>query len=391
MKKLKINNLKKDVQIFSSYFVVKGRRIDFNDISSLEWYWISSTINFINTQNADLTLFDKHNNTIAYLVSNSVFKKPALATLYFHIAQVTYAHRLKRYTQEIDEKGYFSYGGANFKTDATVERSDGKIFSLESLNVEPFSLSLKTGGFFGARMKINMRRDADVIRSLVSFFIKSPMSPHKVKSGEVQYTHQSRLNEKTKPLLGMLSKMAMADGTVSREESHLIVDFMKRILRLESEELKDAIQILNRGKTSVTSFEIYAKQFKQIHESDPKILRTTLDLLFKLSFADGYLSAEEELLLEEASIIFNISDSAYHTYIGGLDKKRKRELVYYYHVFGLEQTATRENVIREYRRLVFQYHPDRNMGIDKNLLKKTQEKFIEIQQAYEYITEHCSN
>jgi len=185
--------------------------------------------------------------------------------------------------------------------------------------------------------------------------------------------------------------MAKVDGVVSREEIDLIYNFMKTSLKFDEKDIEEAIKIFNKEKTSVTSFEFHIREYMQIHQSDIKVLKSTLDLLFALSLADGYLSAEEELLLKQASSIFNISVSNYHDYLKSIDRKRKQESVYYYHMLGLEQTVTKEEVRRKYRMLALQYHPDRNMNVDCKLAKEMEEKFKEILDAYNYLTKNCFN
>ena len=50
----------------------------------------------------------------------------------------------------------------------------------------------------------------------------------------------------------------------------------------------------------------------------------------------------------------------------------------YYKLFGLPETATQAEIKQRYRRLVMRYHPDKNGG--------DQRKFIEIKEAYEYLS-----
>lgn len=50
----------------------------------------------------------------------------------------------------------------------------------------------------------------------------------------------------------------------------------------------------------------------------------------------------------------------------------------YYKLFGLPETATQGDIKKRYRQLAMQYHPDKQKGSDK--------KFVEIKEAYEYLT-----
>ncbi len=52
----------------------------------------------------------------------------------------------------------------------------------------------------------------------------------------------------------------------------------------------------------------------------------------------------------------------------------------YYRTLGLPNTATQVQIKKAYRKLVMQYHPDRNPHPD------AKRKFIEVDQAYDYLT-----
>ena len=196
---------------------------------------------------------------------------------------------------------------------------------------------------------------------------------------------EERLDERTEHLLSMLIKMAKADSTVSREEADLITDFIVNVLKLSQSITQKAIKIANYAKTSSTSFQYHAERYKTINAGKSDLLRDTVNLLFSVSLADRFLSAEEELLLEQASIIFGVNDSQYHDYRNRKTKKAEEGLTRCYHVLGLNQTATREEVKRAYRRLALKYHPDKASKYGDEYKKVAEEKFKEISNAYDYI------
>ena len=53
---------------------------------------------------------------------------------------------------------------------------------------------------------------------------------------------------------------------------------------------------------------------------------------------------------------------------------------HYYRVLGLPPTATQTQIKKAYRKLVMKYHPDRNPN------PAARQKFIEVDQAYDYLT-----
>ncbi len=61
-----------------------------------------------------------------------------------------------------------------------------------------------------------------------------------------------------------------------------------------------------------------------------------------------------------------------------------------YEVLGLNYTATDEEVKRAYRELLRKYHPDNYAGTNNPLASLAEEKFKEVQEAYQEITERRS-
>jgi DnaJ-class molecular chaperone len=55
----------------------------------------------------------------------------------------------------------------------------------------------------------------------------------------------------------------------------------------------------------------------------------------------------------------------------------------YYRILGLNENASEAEIKRAYRKLAFQYHPDRNPGNTK----QAEEKFKEINEAYEVLSD----
>jgi DnaJ like chaperone protein len=56
-----------------------------------------------------------------------------------------------------------------------------------------------------------------------------------------------------------------------------------------------------------------------------------------------------------------------------------------YAILGIEKTATETEIKKAYRKMVKKYHPDKLRGLGKEHLKGAEEKFRQVQVAYERI------
>jgi DnaJ like chaperone protein len=110
-----------------------------------------------------------------------------------------------------------------------------------------------------------------------------------------------------------------------------------------------------------------------------------MEVLFRVSAADGTLSENEERLINSAATIFNFSDYKYKELRSryGLDFKE------YYAVLGTDSSASDAEIKSQYKKLVKEYHPDTiaSKGLPEEFTKFANDKFREIQEAYEVIKE----
>jgi len=109
----------------------------------------------------------------------------------------------------------------------------------------------------------------------------------------------------------MLAKLAKADGDVSEEEIDAINKFMLYDLNLDPESRMAAMNIFNAAIESSGSFDDFAAQFGNQFHVQPQMLELMIDILLRVSIADGTMSESEERLIRSAVRIFNFSDERY--------------------------------------------------------------------------------
>jgi DnaJ like chaperone protein len=184
-------------------------------------------------------------------------------------------------------------------------------------------------------------------------------------------------------VFSMLAKLVKTDGEISRGELDTIHRFMLYDLNLNPQSRMFATNIFNAALHSPNTFEEFASQFYGQFHSEPQLLEMMVDILLRVAVADGAMSASEEQMIRSAVRIFGFSESVYEKirsrYVQTFDR--------YYAVLGVNPGDSNDIVKSRYRKLVKEYHPDRVVarGLPEEFAKYAQDKFREIQEAYEKI------
>lgn len=181
----------------------------------------------------------------------------------------------------------------------------------------------------------------------------------------------------------MLAKIAKVDGRVSEKEIESINFFMLNDLHLDTQSRQSAIHIFRQALNSHETFEAFAMQFYSAFSSQPRIIDLMMDILFRVSCADGGIEMAEERLLLSAAKIFHYSPNDYAM----LKSRYIKDSNKFYAVLQCNKTASNEEIKKQYRKLVLEYHPDKiaSKGLPEEFIKFAGDKFREIQEAYDNI------
>ncbi|MCF8024849.1 MAG: co-chaperone DjlA [Desulfobacteraceae bacterium] len=181
----------------------------------------------------------------------------------------------------------------------------------------------------------------------------------------------------------MLAKLARVDGQVTDEEIGSIRRFMNEDLRLNAESRQMGEKIFNTALKAPQTFEEFASQFYQQFHNRPELLELMIDILLRVSVADGRMDKSEEALIESAVRTFGLPDADYQSmksrYVSNTEK--------YYAVLGCSPSDDNATIKKRYRKLVRDYHPDTiaSKGLPEEFVNFANDKFREIQEAYEAI------
>ena len=181
----------------------------------------------------------------------------------------------------------------------------------------------------------------------------------------------------------MLAKLSSADGKVSNAEVDTIDAFAVHELGLSPQSKEVAFNIFYAALNSPASFEDFANQFYHNFRNRPELVEMMVDILLRVSVADGSSSVAEKALIQNAVNIFGMSQSRYTQ----LKSQYAATSDHAYHTLGCQRDDTDEQIKKKYRQLVQAYHPDKiaSQGLPDEFTQLAQEKFREIQTAFEAI------
>ena len=181
----------------------------------------------------------------------------------------------------------------------------------------------------------------------------------------------------------MLARVALADGRISPEEIQAVENFMANELNLTPESKRFAVEIFETAMNSPMAFQDFAGQFYHQFHNQPRLLDLMIDVLLRLSVADGALSDSEEKLISSAARVFRFSEQKYQE----LKARYAPDFEKYYAILGIHSRASDDEIKRQYRKLVKEYHPDKiaSKGLPEEFNKFANDKFREIQNAYDAV------
>ncbi|MDP7354570.1 MAG: TerB family tellurite resistance protein, partial [Desulfobacterales bacterium] len=109
----------------------------------------------------------------------------------------------------------------------------------------------------------------------------------------------------------MLAKLVKVDKSISKEEIDSIEKFMLHDLGLNPESRRIAMNIFHTAMDSQGTFRDFAAQFYEEFQSQPQLLDLMIDILLRVSVADGFLSEDEENLILSAARTFKFTEEEY--------------------------------------------------------------------------------
>lgn len=179
-------------------------------------------------------------------------------------------------------------------------------------------------------------------------------------------------------LLSLCSIVIKADGTVSQRE----LDYVRQyFVSTYGKERANAIfrtfnEVIKKREVSAQRICSYLVQRTRY-----EVRLQLIHFLFGIAQADGQISAAEVNKLRELAGYLRVGQYDFESIMAMFIKSADNA----YKILEIEKTATDEEVKKAYRHMAKKYHPDRVVTENEAIKKGAEEKFKEVQKAYDTI------
>ena len=181
-------------------------------------------------------------------------------------------------------------------------------------------------------------------------------------------------------LIVLSAKLSKADGQVSREELIAVKDKLK----IPESELDQVGKIFNKAKEESTGYEPYAKQIAEVYRGNMNVLEEVINTLFYIAEADGNISDNELIMIEDIARIFALNQAQ----INGIKESRKSsDKLNPYIVLESKPDDSLEEIRKRYIKLSKEHHPDLllSKGVPQEIIDESKAKMRAVNSAWDQI------
>lgn len=179
-------------------------------------------------------------------------------------------------------------------------------------------------------------------------------------------------------LLSLCSLVIKADGKVSQQE----LDYVRRYF-LQTYGKERANAIFRTFNEVIKKREISAQRICSYLNTHTRyeVRLQLVHFLFGIAQADGQVSKAEVAKLREIAGYLRVGATDFESIMAMFVRSADTA----YTILEIERSATDEEVKKAYRAMAKKYHPDRVNTQDEAIRRGAEEKFKEVQKAYETI------
>ena len=193
-----------------------------------------------------------------------------------------------------------------------------------------------------------------------------------------RYTADEQRNSFFVSLLVLSSAVIKADGQVSQSELNCVREFIRR--NFGDSAVDEAMQMLDGFNRQQVNIYSVGDQIASNMNSSQRL--QLFHYLVQIATADGNFSKSEKSVLEAIGAVIRLNNSDINSIIAMFYRENDESA---YAVLGISPNATDYEVKSAYRKMAMKNHPDKVASLGPEVQKAAEEKFRQIQDAYETI------
>ena len=214
------------------------------------------------------------------------------------------------------------------------------------------------------------------IGALLGFVVGSVIDSA-IEGGQRSFSATEQRNSFLVSLLVLSSAVIKADGKALESEMNVVRDFIRR--NFGDAVVDEAMEYLRRlNATQVNIYEVGPQIARYMNYSQRLQL---VHYLVQIAIADNQFDQSEKSVLEAIASTIGLSASDASSVIAMFYKDSSSA----YAVLEISPSATNDEVTKAYRRMAMKNHPDKVATLGPDVQKAAEEKFRQVQEAYETI------
>jgi len=192
-----------------------------------------------------------------------------------------------------------------------------------------------------------------------------------------QYRHQTQSGDFASALLVLSAAVMKADNRLLKSELDFIRDFYSR--QFGSATAAQHIGLLKELLQKEIPVREVCEQIRYYMEHPMRL--QLMYYLFGIAQADGNVDKAELRILESIANYLGLNTKDFES----LKAMHYKDTESAYKILEIEASCSDDEVKKAYRKMAMKYHPDKVRGLGEQHEKAANDKFLQVQNAYEQI------